>query len=102
MRKSLYPQNQMSSKQIQENQGDSWKKKTSSSYNALFDVLSLRPSLVLVVLFLSATVFIFDKTADTQNFSIFRVLRIVGVLFLAGFPVAAGLSLYNLLKNKGS
>jgi LysM repeat protein len=59
MRKSLYTQNQMSSKQIQENQGDSWKKKTSSSYKALFDLISLRPSIVLVVLFLSVTVFTF-------------------------------------------
>jgi len=59
MRKSLYTQNQMSSKQIQENQGDSWKKKTSSSYKALFDLISLRPSMVLVVLFLSVTVFTF-------------------------------------------
>jgi len=59
MRKSLYTQNQMSSKQIQENQGDSWKKKTSSSYKTLFDLVSLRPSIVLIVLFLSATVFTF-------------------------------------------
>ena len=59
MRKSLYTQNQLSSKQIQENQGDSWKKKTSSSYKALFDLISLRPSIVLVVLFLSVTVFTF-------------------------------------------
>ena len=59
MRKSLYTQNQMSSKQIQENQGDSWKEKTSSSYKALFDLTSLRPSIVLVVLFLSVTVFTF-------------------------------------------
>ena len=59
MCKSLYTQNQMSSKQIQENQGDSRKKKTSSSYKALFDIISLRPSIVLVVLFLSATVFAF-------------------------------------------
>lgn len=59
MRKSLYTQNQMSSKQIQENQDDSWKKKTSSSYKALFDLISLRPSIVLVVLFLSVTVFTF-------------------------------------------
>ena len=59
MRKSLYTQNQMSSKQIQENQGDYWKKKTSSSYRALFDLIYLRPSIVLVVLFLSVTVFTF-------------------------------------------
>ena len=59
MRKSLYTQSQMSSKQIQKKKGDSWKKKTSSSYKALFDVISLRPSLVLVVLFLSVTVFTF-------------------------------------------
>lgn len=45
-------------------------------------------------------VFIFDKTANSQNISIFHILKIVGVLFLAGIPVAAGLSLYNSLKNK--
>jgi len=40
-------------------EGDSWKEKTSSSYKALFDLTSLRPSIVLVVLFLSVTVFTF-------------------------------------------
>jgi len=59
MRKSLYTQNQMSSKQNQENQGDSWKKKTSSSYKAPFDLISLRPSIVLGFLFLSVTAFTF-------------------------------------------
>ena len=59
MLKSLFTQNHISSKQIQENQGNSWKKKTSSSYKALFDLISLRPSIVLLVLFLSVTVFAF-------------------------------------------
>ena len=59
MRKSLYPQNQISLKQIQENQGDSWKKKTSNSYKTLFDIILLRPSIVLLVLLLSVTVFTF-------------------------------------------
>lgn len=59
MRKSLYTQSQMSSKQIQKKKGDSWKKKTSNSYKALFDIILLKPSIVLVVLLLSATVFTF-------------------------------------------
>lgn len=59
MRKNLYPQNQISSKQIQENQGDSWKKKTSNSYKALFHIILLRPSIVLLLFFLSVSVFTF-------------------------------------------
>ena len=59
MCKSTYPQNQMSSKQIQENQGGSWKNKTNCSYKTLFDLISLRASIAWVVLFLSAAVFTF-------------------------------------------
>ena len=59
MRKSLSAQNQMFSKQIKENQCNSWKKKTCSSYKSLFDIISLRPSIVWAVLFLSVTVFAF-------------------------------------------
>lgn len=57
----------------------------------------------LTILLLYFTVFsIFDITEENRNISIFGILIIVGVLFLAGIPVAAVLSLYNLLKNKGS
>jgi LysM repeat protein len=59
MRKSLYTQSQISSKQIQKNQSDSWKNNVNSSYKALFDSISLRPSIVLLLLFLSAPVFTF-------------------------------------------
>lgn len=60
MCKSTYTQNQMTLKKIQKNQSDSWnKKKNNNSYKALFDLISLRPSIVLGVLFLSVTVFAF-------------------------------------------
>ncbi len=60
MCKSTYTQNQMTLKKIQKNKSDSWnKKKNNNSYNALFDLISLRYSVVLGVLFLSVTVFTF-------------------------------------------
>ena len=58
MQKGLYTQNRMSSKLIQENQGNSWENKVNSRYKVFFDSISLRTSLVLGVLFLSAVVFI--------------------------------------------
>ena len=60
MYKSPYTQNQMSLKQIQENQGDSWnKKKTSIRCKTFFDSNPLRPSILLGILLLNAIVFIF-------------------------------------------
>ncbi len=59
MCKSLSAQNQMFSKQIKENQCNSWKTKTCSSYKSLFDIIFLRPSIVRAVFFLSVTAFAF-------------------------------------------
>jgi LysM repeat protein len=49
----------MSSKHIQENQGNSWENKVNRNYKTLFDSTSLRLSIISGVLFLSAIVFIF-------------------------------------------